>query len=654
MTYRRLHPARARRALLVVLAGLAVSVTGCDRDDPAAAAIDKAALDLQTLAPGSLNPPSAAYRRTVYNSVLDSLRAVGDDATKAQTAAAALLAAQAHGGLAEEPAQQATDLERTSLNYISEIRALLGQWSGLNALAAASASYDPTKELADIEEQARAREQERVEQQKRKAAVDEQVAGIRAEAKAKADAARAKQQEAGTLRSQLPDQTAVQGEQTLRRAQELSREADAFEADAANLEAEAAKIAPQSNEIQLEIDRLSAQLELLRQAREQVQRRNETAQASAAQARAEAAKVAEAIRSRIAALDELRSGELAKAFEEAQRHLESAAAAAKRAVGESRSAGQMAHGAAQQSLGDLHWGRAQGIAAYADLLTAIATAKPPVPGSEAYQAKAAELQAAAKEQLEAATAAYEAANDAYQASGSQEQDRMNRINERLAKAVSITSGGAKDIRIQDAAPSDGETPGEISGEGSASIGEAGDSPQATVQALIDMQRTGNAGNVADLFVTNNDQERRALQAFMSLTPKQKRLENAMKAKFGTGLDAMAGQMGGNPMDLAQYENLNASDLQFDIQGDTAEAAIPGVPDTIKLRRQDGRWRVDLAAMGVPLDQLVAMAAMAPAMGQALDEVTADIEAGKYPNAQAAMMALGQKLMGTMAPPGGGR
>src|SRR5690606_378395 len=149
-------------------------------------------------------------------------------------------------------------------------------------------------------------------------------------------------------------------------------------------------------------------------------------------------------------------------------------------------------------------------------------------------------------------------------SGSQEQDRMNRINERLAKAVSITSGGAKDIRIQDAAPSDGETPGEISGEGSASIGEAGDSPQATVQALIDMQRTGNAGTGADLFVTNNDQERRALQAFMSLTPKQKRLENAMKAKFGTGLDAMAGQMGGNPMDLARYENLNASDLQFDI------------------------------------------------------------------------------------------
>src|SRR5690606_1640645 len=102
------------------------------------------------------------------------------------------------------------------------------------------------------------------------------------------------------------------------------------------------------------------------------------------------------------------------------------------------------------------------------------------------------------------------------------------------------------------------------------------------------------------------------------------------------------------------ENLNASDLQFDMQGDTAEAAIPGVPDTSKLRRQDGRWRADLAAMGVPLARLVAMAAMAPAMGRALDEGTADSEAGKDPTAQAAMMALGQKLMGTMAPPGGGR
>ena len=103
--------------------------------------------------------------------------------------------------------------------------------------------------------------------------MDKQVADIVAQSKSKGTAAKARQQDAGALRAQVPNQTAVQGEQTLKQAQEIARQADAMEVEAANLDAEAAKVSPQSGEIQLQIDRLSSQKELLEKAQKPIDER---------------------------------------------------------------------------------------------------------------------------------------------------------------------------------------------------------------------------------------------------------------------------------------------------------------------------------------------------------------------------------------------
>lgn len=640
-------------AALLALAGIALS--GCSRDDSATKAIDRAGMQIQALAPAGANPPSADFKKKVYQGITSELTKV--NGTKAQNAAAALLLAQAQAGLAEGPASQALELERGCLNDIVSINALFGQYLALNATADAAAAYDPSKEVGDLDGQTKAREEERVEQQRQKAAVDQRVADILAQAKQKSDSAKAKQQEAGSLRSQVPNQSAVQGEQTLKQAQEIGRQGDALEVAAADLEAQAAQISPQSAEIQLQIDRLSNQKDLLAQARANVLKRAENAKAQATQARADAAKVAEEIGKRVDTLA-ARRADVMKALDEAASEYKSSAGSAKKAMSDSRGQAQLANGSAEQSLGDIEWARAQGLSAYASMLDTLAGAKPALPKGSQYKSMADEARAAAKTALEAATDAYTEANDAYQKAGGSDKERLDRINSKLAAAVKATSGGAKDIRNPDA-PKDGEKPAETPASPSAAAPDA-NSPQAVVQALFDLDKTKAYDTAADLFLTSNDQERQAVRSMMSLGSKGEKLKAAMQAKFGAegeqAMTAMASQQAGGA-DISKLKDLKASDLKFNIQGDTAEAALP-TGKSIKLKQQDGKWKIDVSTLGVSAEQLAAAQASFPAIANAMDDLAAEIQAGKYPNAQAASAAFMTKMMGAamqgMPKNGGGK
>jgi hypothetical protein len=640
MIYRRLMVAPACRVGLVLVAGLALA-SGCGRDDATTQAIEKAHVELASLAPGGANPPVQAIRDARYKSVITGLTGAGQRGTKAQGAAAALLMAQAQTGLAETPAAAAAALESESLRTCTELRALLGQWLADNGLADASAAYDPGPELAEIGTQVKKREEERVDQQKQKAAVDQQVNSLREQAKQRTDAAKAKRQEAGALRSQVPTQTAVQGEQTLRQAQEIGRAADALEVEAADLDAQAARIAPQGDEIQLQIDRISNQLELLSKAKADVQKRIDAAKGTATDARAEADKVAAAINELQGKL-EAKRGELAKAGDEAIGQYRAAVKSADSAKGEARSTALMASGAAQQSLGDMLWGRAQGLTAYAETLEALANAKPPLPQAGAYKTKAEEAHTAAKEALDQATEAYEKANEAYKTGGgTADKERIDRINQRLAKAVSITSGGSKDIRDPDAAKEEpkAEAP---AATGAAATAEA-NSPQAAIQAAMDAQKSGDFAKVSEYLHFADDHDRQVFGQILAVAPKFKRLDDAMKSKFGEGLE---GQMGGQGMGGAGIPGLEfkASDLKFTVQGDTATAPLPG-GKTLAMRQINGKWLIDASSMGMSGEQLTAAAAMMGPAGKAVDEVTADVQSGKIKTAQEASAVLMQKVMG---------
>lgn len=658
MTHTTSSPALgARRIATVLVAGLALALTACERESPSSQAITQASISLQGLAPGGISPPAPDYRKTEYSKVIADLQKVGSSSSKSEAAAASLLTAQAQIGLADLPAADAAALERDTLNQITGVRAILSQWYSYNALADAAASYNPAKELEDIAAQIKDRTDKRVAAQNHKTQVDAQVAQLQSQAKAKGDASKAKQQEAGALRAKVTNQTAVQGEQTLKQAYTLSRESDALEVEASHLDAEAAKIAPESAAIQLEIDRLSNQKDLLDKARADVQRRDQVAKANADEAHKQAADAAKNLSTALAELDKLRSGDLAAKTAEAVKGYESAAASAQKASSESKASAQLTIGAAQQALGDVHWTEAHGLDAYATLLETLAGAKPALPESASYKNKAAEVRTAHKAALDAATAAYKAADTAYRANGTAAgQERLDRLNDLLAKAVKITSGGAEDIRI---APAGGEaapaTPAPEAG-GSAAIDP--NSPQATIQALLDLTKSGSFDKLPDLFYSSSDQEKQTLAAIMGIAPKFKHLNDAMKAKFGKGLEELAGGAGGMPgvsgdLDFEKLKNINASDFQVSVSGDTAQATPPGGGKALKLVKKDNKWLVENPFGGSgPEAQQIAMALpMLPAIGTAADELAGEVEAGKYADPQSALAAFQQKMM-KAAMPGG--
>lgn len=635
---------RAARLALILAAGLAVTLPlgGCDGDDATAAAIETSKRRLQALAPGV---PSQ-YRVEVFNDVVSTLKPLSSKGSKSQSATASLLIAQAQAGLAEGPAAEASRLEREALNRIMAIQADLSQWYNLNAQGDGAASYNPAAELAEIDQLVKQRQEQRVGAQNEKSKVDSTVAQLREQAKAKVEQARAKREQAGALQSQVANQTAVQGEETLKRAHEIGRQGDALEVEGSMLEARAAKIAPQSVAIQLEIDRLTDQLALLDAARADVQTRAQTARANAAAARASATKAAAVIKEQFTQLESLRSGELAQQTAAAQSGYESAASSASGAMSQSPTNAQMAAGVARHALGDVLWTKAHGLSSYANLLETLAAAQPPLPESQTYASKAAEARAGAKEALDAATEAYTAANEAYQSSGSSlAPERIERVNASLAKIVKATSGGAKDIRSQ---PSEGGGDAAPSGEPAAAADP--DSPQATLQAIIDAQKNGAYSDLVNYIQLRSDVERQFVSGFL-------RADGAMKAKFGKGMEGMANQGGMGGTDLRDIENITAADFQFAIEGDSATATPPeGEP--LKLVRVDGKW-----LLANPMDQtagdpnMAAMAqAMMPALGKVADEFAAEVESGKYTSYEAAAAAFQQK-MAAMVPagtPGGGR
>jgi hypothetical protein len=648
------------RAAVAALAGLALGLSACERETPTSAAIRTASMQLQSLSPGGVNPPSATYRAQVYDSVSKSMKEFAETGTKSQSATAAILLSQAQAGRAEGPAAETTDLQRECQNQITEIRALLGQWLAQSALGSAQGAYDPAKELADIDAQVKQREDERLDQQRAKAAVDKQVADIQTQAKGRTEAAKAKRQEAGSLRSQVPNQTAVQGEQTLRHAQEIGRQADALDVEAADLEAQAAKIDPQSGEIQLQIDRLGTQKELLAAARTAVLKREQDAKAAAADAHAGAAKVAKEISDRESKLAEKRSGELNKATDEAINGYEQASKSAKKAQSDSRSTAQLAYAAAQQSLGDMQWSKAQSLTEYADLLDALATAKPALPEASAYKTRGDEARAAAKTALEAATSAYKEADKSYQAgAGPANKERTDRINAALAKAVKITSGGAEDIRNPDA-PKD-ETPA-----APASAVSEGGTPQAAVDAILGAVRSGHATSALSYLHAADPKDQEIISQAAGLVDHAMALNDAVRAKFNKGMLDLAmtppsGAPAGGPgagmgaammpmvqQGLAQFNSMTSADFKIEITGDTATVTPPGGSKPLAMKKTDGQWKIEIPPMGAEMGANAEQAKTVISLAdQVLVDVAAGVKRGDYATPQLLMTDLGGRVVNLM-------
>jgi hypothetical protein len=645
------HRTSTRRIALVLFAGLSLGIAGCERDTSASLALKKAESEIRGLIPGREHVPHQQVRDTTYGNVLTTLRPVLQNGTETQKATAAAMIAQAHAGLAEAPAAEASQREIESHAAAIRLRAAHTHFLTQSAKAEAAAGYDSRPELEGIEAQVRTLDQEQRDLEQKKAQIDQQVQQLRTQAADLMAQARKKREEAATIKGRIPNETATRGEELMQQAYAITRDADALELQAATLDAQAAKVQPDSEQAQLDIERVHNQKALLDSAREQVQSRHQARREEAATARAAANKVADEIKELVRTIDSMRSGELSKAWEEAAQNYQQAATSARQSASRgSKGSAFMAVGSYQQSLGDLYWTRAQGQEDWATILEALATSEPPV--SADFQTLATNARASAKDYLDQATEAYIAANEAYQnAGGSGEAaQHIQRINEILRRGVQATSGGSRDIEafVASAAGAGDEF---IDGE-AAPMG--GTSPNDTLAALNAMAESGDFRNLAEYVVVDTPEQQQLLDFSIEFLPPIHRLQRAMQQKFGEeGTEAITAMKArGGFGSMLGTDFATSEDLEFEVEGDVATAWDDGAE--VQMRLVDGIWKLEMRTSGaLPAEAYEAMAKVGPAMARAIDSTASDVEAGKFSSAAEVSAVVIQKLMeATMREMGG--
>lgn len=657
------RPSRAARRLAIrvglplALATL-LPLTACDRSDDVARTIDAASDTLAAINPAGTPAASESFKREQFTQLIGRLQGVADRGTPSQNALAHVMIGQAQSGLAAAPTAEATRLEAQALQTVTRIRSALDQYLVAAARARAAASYDPAPELAEITRADQERQLAITQAQQRRDELKQRVDALRAESARIAAEAKTQANQAGVLRQQAINASAITAEGLLRQARDLTRAAAALENQAAALAAQADNLAPEVPSAELEIARLQEQRELLARAREQVNLRQRDAQTQSADARAKADTAAQDIARLVRELRELRSGDLAKATDDAIQAQTRAAASARRGSQDAKGAAKLVEGAAQQALGELRWNQAHGLQAHAEVLDALAAALPALPDAAAYKAAADEARAALAEARSAAVEAFQAAITAYEgASGNPAaKQRLDELKRRLANSVFTASGGTVDVRPSAAAP-DAATAAAPAQPEQAALDLT--TAKGVAFAYLDRTIKGDSAGAAELIHFPSDADRLAFQPLIDLTARFAKLDNAVKTRFGTGLSDAMGEGGGADQlsglsSLTGLSQITPEQIEVVEQGDSAEATIPSLPNAsaLPLIRVGGQWKVDLIGQledtGLSRQQLGMFTMIVGPMNQVIDTIQADLDRGVYASAQDVATAFQQQLIAAMS------
>lgn len=635
-----------RSALLLIAAGLAVAA-GCDRDE-GSASVRRASTGLHTITGGATTVTPAGVREKTYNDVVNEAKA-GIDAGAVSQNAALLVTAQAQLGQADEPMSQYAAAEREALNRVTVIRSLLAAYVEHSAMAAAARQYDPAQDLAAIEQGIAGKAKEIAAQDKVRADVDARVQALRADAKTELDAAAALDAEAAQLRDQASKVSAVQGEPLVKQAAEKRRAADARRMKGLQIQAQIDVTVPQSEEAKLVAEQFAKQKEDLEATRQELMDRDRAAKEQAAAATAEAARTAQRLASELDELAKLRDGGMAQAAEQSQSRLNAAKASAQKAANAPGAKALL--GDINQALAELAWQRAFGFSTHAQLLESIAATSPAVPEQARLADAAKASREGEKKSLEEAKEAFDAAKSAYEGAGArgEAKERLERLGELLDKSAKRAGGdkldllGAFAVRkrkadAEEAAPADAAP-------------AAGMDPD--LRATIESMLAAISQDQLDPYFEHFDTSTPEAQQLLASTRGMAKLEAACKAKFGESIMASLAQMGGMggaaDAGLAEFERIKAlsvDDFTAEVNGDTATATAPGLPQPWRFVRKDGRWMVEVEVPAEVAQNPMAQQAMKlmGVMGPVFEELTAEVESGRLGSIQAVTTAMTQKMM----------
>jgi len=439
---------RPARLLGAMAAASCLLMQACESEDPVSVSIETASMELRSLNPTGGPGPSASARRERYQAALSELKSPGGTPSAAQQTTIALMTAEAEAGLAIIPLSEAFDIERAVLADIREADALLAEWRSHVLSESTSLMYDPSEELAEIDDEIAQRDADITLAEGVKVAIDDRIRGLTEQIDQNMAEASEQREIEARLRTEARATSAVEGAELIKTARAHQRVADALEVESEKLQARVDQLEREAAEAQLEIDRLRTQRQLLGKARADVQQRAQAASEEAAQAAREADEAASELATVLQRIEQARSSSsaMSEAYDDAFAGLERALSAARRAQGDqkARSAAKTAMGAIQQTLGAAHDARARGIRAHVNLLESLVEEGAELPGSAAHGALLEQARSDLAAEEQAAADAYAAARSDYESAGlrnQEDRDRIERLNSMLTDLAPQASDG---------------------------------------------------------------------------------------------------------------------------------------------------------------------------------------------------------------------
>jgi hypothetical protein len=163
------------------------------------------------------------------------------------------------------------------------------------------------------------------------------------------------------------------------------------------------------------------------------------------------------------------------------------------------------------------------------------------------------------------------------------------------------------------------------------------SPKAVAVAFAKALQAGDDAAIRMVSV-GPDENLKAAVAVGRVMPALKRLRDACDNKFGAGNILSKTVAAG--ADLAAQ----AGEAEYHVDGDAATAVRkdrPNEKDPLRLKRVDGKWKVDLTSMGLGA---AGVAAKASDLTKVFDDATAEVTSGTYKTAQEAVAAIAPRLV----------
>ncbi|GJM17850.1 MAG: hypothetical protein DHS20C14_00630 [Phycisphaeraceae bacterium] len=346
-----------RRALAgAAMIALAGTLGGCG-DDAASQAINQADIEFQRVSAGPAAPDEHA--RTVYGGIETLLTPFAGEGSKGEGEAASVMLSSAQQGLAAAATSEAADLEFEVRSQARVILAHGSEWSRLNALAEAAASYDPAPELADLDEALRETRAELSVLEEKQHVAEGTLTELNTQIDELRQRSETARSAAGELQLEMSLASSSRAVELAPRIRDLLLEADRLELDARRVDTTREQFLPEANEINLNIARVEKQRELLTRSRTETNARGRAAEEDEQRLRAAAREASSRLAAKVSELEEFRKTDVADAFDRAIRQAHNAAANARGGKDTARDSGTVATALSNQSKGLLQMRRAQ-------------------------------------------------------------------------------------------------------------------------------------------------------------------------------------------------------------------------------------------------------------------------------------------------------